>query len=166
MRNPVKQFENNLDFNHQSPNSNCPSLYEPLISSNGIKNATHYSTQFDHHQATSLLDPSNALSNDTKLIKDSSVQSVFSQHHQTNFLKPPCSRATTASISNLASKIGTPNLSNAGTTNRLLGSSNLNLKTDLTPSNLRRRCIAKNGVANIRNAKISRKSQRFFLGKF
>jgi hypothetical protein len=35
-----------------------------------------------------------------------------------------------------------------------------------TLSGLRRRCVAKNGTANVRHAKISRKNQRFFLDTF
>lgn len=142
MNNQPKKCDN-LDFN--PPNSNCPSIYEPLISNNGFKN------QFEQNN---LLDPNAA----KKPIKSSnSVQSVFSANQQPNTFKLPC-KSTTTSIGNFISKTNTP----IATTNL----SNLNLKTDLTPTNLRRRCIAKNGVANIRNAKISRKSQRFFLDFF
>lgn len=104
----------------------------------------HYSNQFD---TNNLLDPSTA----HKLRTKDSNPSIFTQQ-STNLLKPPqCTN------SNLSSKqqTSTPNLS-----------SQSNLKTDLTPSNLKRRCIGKNGVANIKNAKISRKNQRFFLDFF
>ena len=163
MQNPIKQFD---ELDVYAANTNCASIYEPLIS-NGLKTALptdHYArTQYDRQ--TNLLNPNGATS---KLTKDSqSVQSIFSTQQPDNLLKPPCSRATTTSIGLLESKTGTPSLS-TGTTNRLnlIDASNPNLKADLTPTNLRRRCIAKNGVANIRNAKISRKSQRFFLDFF
>lgn len=166
MQNPIKQFDE-LD----AYQANCTSIYEPLIS-NG---AGHHlksqlpadpfaRTQYDRQ--ANLLDPNGTPGK--QLTKDShSVQSIFTTQQPDNLLKPPCSRATSASIGLLESKAGTPNLS-TGTTNRLnlIDASNSNLKADLTPTNLRRRCIAKNGVANIRNAKISRKSQRFFLDFF
>lgn len=164
MQNPIKQFD---ELDAFQANLNCPSIYEPLIS-NGLKgqlSTDPYSpTAYGQPACGNLLDPNRAAG--SKLTKDS-VQSIFSTQQPANLLKPPCSRATTASIGNLESKTGTPNLS-TGTTNRLnlIDASNSNLKADLTPTNLRRRCIAKNGVANIRNAKISRKSQRFFLDFF
>ena len=37
---------------------------------------------------------------------------------------------------------------------------------DPSATNIHRRCVAKNGVANIRHAKISRKNQRFFMDTF
>ena len=143
----------NTDHLTYSSPSNCPSIYEPLISDQSKVSNHHFSTpQFDQNN---LLDPSSA----SKLTnKDGNyVHSIFQP--TPGLLKPPCSNDKTSK---------TPNLSTGGTSNRLnlMGSSNLNLKADLTPTNLRRRCIAKNGVANIRNAKISRKNQRFFLDFF
>lgn len=171
MQNPIKQFD---ELDAFQANLNCPSIYEPLISnSNGHHLKSQLPTDpygapgaYGRQNCANLLDPNRAAA--SKLTKDShSVQSIFSTQQPANLLKPPCSRATTASIGNLESKTGTPNLS-TGTTNRLnlIDASNSNLKADLSPTNLRRRCIAKNGVANIRNAKISRKSQRFFLDFF
>lgn len=171
---PVKQFD---DLTHSDHNYSPPSnIYEPLISNvnQPHKLSNHFSTQFDpmnqmnqmnQINQMNLLDPSAATAKLNFSSKDrNSVHSIFTQQQANDGL-------LSAAKSNFSrTKIDTPtNLSTVTTKNchlNLMGSSHLNLKADLTPTNLRRRCIAKNGVANIRNAKISRKSQRFFLDFF